>query len=104
MVPPCAVVIHRAMLSPRPHPSTVWLWLESPRKKGSKMRGRTSGGDARAGIGDGQLGRMARAAQAQGDGSFGRVVFDGVVGEVQQQLAQAVAVARNGQFLASVSG
>ena len=40
-------------------------------------------------------------AQAEGDRSFARVVFDGVVGEVQQQLAQTVAVARHGQLLAS---
>src|SRR5664279_429626 len=43
MVPPWVVTIQRAMLNPRPHPSTAWLWLASARKNGSKTRGRTSG-------------------------------------------------------------
>ena len=38
--------------------------------------------------------------QAHDDAAFGLVVFDGVVGEVEQQLAQSVPVAAHGDFLA----
>ena len=73
IVPPWAWVIHRAMLNPKPHPSTAWLWLASARKNGSNMRGRIAGGMPRP-VSAIATSAVGRAPQAQAYRSFGRCI------------------------------
>ena len=71
-----------------------------PSKKRFENTWQVFGGDAGTGICDFKFGGVRRPPKLDGHSSFGLVVLDGVIREVQQQLAQAVAVADHAHFLA----
>ena len=100
MVPLCAETIHWAMLKPRPQPSTVVAVRRIAAIKPVENARQRFRRDAGAGVGDGEFRRVARAPQAHRYAALRLVVFDGVVGEVEQQLAQPMPVAAHGDFLA----
>ncbi len=51
--------------------------------------------DARPGVADGKLRPLAHPAQGHGNGPAGLIIFDRVVGQVEQQLPQAMRIPRH---------
>ena len=78
----------------------VLLCAESPRKKRSKTRGRISGGIPAPVLAMVNSAKSFDAMQTHRHAALRLVVFDGVVGQIQKQLAQAMPVAAHGNFLA----
>jgi len=75
------------------------LWEGSPRKKRSKTRG-SKAAETRAGVADLELCKTVVAAQFDAHQAIWLIVFDGVVSQIEQQLAQAMAVSLNEDLVA----
>ena len=101
IVPPCASTIRRAIASRRPVPPDPWRVVPDSRVNGSKIRS-LGGWDTGATVVHVDHRVAAGAPHAHGDGLPGRRVIDGVVDQDQQQLDQAIAVARHRRWRVQV--